>query len=396
MKPPHMKSQLCGGFSLVELALLLTIIGLLGQPLLKFVAAIKNLPAFANSNGSSGSGVNTLDQAESALNGYILAHGRLPCPDTTASNAGVEVCSGSTSIGWLPVRTLGLNLTQKVRYGVYRATSATPALDMDLASLPDRYKPLLPDRLNAMAPINLNGLDFCAGLRNLAGTVGAAVLTAGAQHIPVAYGLAVAGAGDMDNVTDVDGRKSVFDGLNMTYGQFELAGTAHSAIYDDDTRTVGGAELFVRLGCASRMAAANAAARAAYAANDLDLFAASYVTLRNFQVTVHESNVKMAKISLDLAYATLANAIGSSASAVTLLGLTEGSSALDMVAAATDLIVAIPLVIKAARNSNTKDAELAIAQSQSAAAVNFKTTTGADLIAAANLVGMLDQKGLLP
>lgn len=384
-----------GGFSLVELAFVLAIIGVLGMSLLKVAAGLKSLPAAVNLTGAANGSANTLDQAEAALNGYILAHGRLPCPDSTAANIGIEVCSGSVSVGWLPARTLGLSLTERVRYGVYRAASASAAHDMDLAALPDRYRPLLPATLDAVEPVNLNGLDFCAGLRNLAGSAGAAVLTAGSQRIPIAYGLAVAGAGDADNVA-VGGKKSLFDGLNGADGRFELAGTAHTAVYDDDTRTVGGAELFSRLGCASRLAAANAAARAAYAAYDLDLFTAAYVSFRNFQVTARQSDVKMAEVGRDLSIANLANGFGASASAIALLAETEGATTVAVISASAALLGAIPGVALAAINVNTKNDDLATARKQQTAAANFKSITGVDLIAAASLIVALDGKGLLP
>lgn len=378
------------GFSLPELALILALIGVLVQPLLQLASRLKSLPVFANLSG------NSLSQAETALNGFMLANGRLPCPDTTAENIGNEVCSGTEVTGWLPVRTLGLSLTERVRYGVYRAPSATPAQDIDLATLPDRYRPLLPQTLDATEPHFLNGLDFCVGLRNLTAAVGASKLTAGSLRIPIAYGLASAGAGDADNVIDGNGKKSLFDGLNTASGQFELAGTAHSSQYNDDTRTVGAAELFTRLGCVTRLAAANAAARAAYAAYDLDQFAALYVRFRAFQISVANSNKSMADVAVGIAATDLAIALGSTADAIAILVLSYGANFIPVTLAVAGSIAAGASVAAASLGVVSKEKLVTTAQNQSDAAINFSVQTSKDLAAAVAQVSALDQKGLLP
>lgn len=379
-----------GGFSLIEFAVALVIVGALGLLVWQFLPRLKSLPAMARLTGT------TLEQAETALNGFILANGRLPCPDATAANTGNEDCAAGASMGWLPVRTLGLSLSERVRYGVYRAPSVTPALDMDLAVLPDRYAPLLPASLNAVEPVYLNGLDFCVGLRNLTGTTGAAALTTGSQQIAIAYGLAVAGAGDADRVADAAGNTSVFDGLNAAAGRFELAGRARNASYDDDTRTVGSAELFTRLGCATRLSGTNAAARAAYAAYDIDQVAEMHRRFRSFQIEVRTSNQTMAVTSTILAAADLANAIASSANAIALVVETGGATTAPLIAAGITITVAIAAVTAAALGVASADASLVTANNQYAAALNFKSLTAGDLAIAAARIGALDAKGLLP
>lgn len=378
----------CGGFSLVELALTLAIVGALGLLLWQLAPRLKSLPAIARLTAP------TLVNAEDSLNGFILANSRLPCPDTTPAGGGPEDCSAGATVGWLPVRTLGLSLSERVRYGVYRA----PSLDADLAALPNRHQPLLPAPLNAAEPVYLNGLDFCVGLRNLTGTAGGTVLTAGLQQVPIAYGLAVAGAGDADNVTDAGGNRSPFDGLNTQAGRFALAGTAHGASYDDDTRAVGGAELFTRLGCATRLASANAAARAAYAAYDLDQVAAMYASFRVFQVTVSDLNKSMADTGVVFATADLAIAIAGMSNVVALLG--QPGSAIPAAAAAILSAAAIGLAIysltEAINGVQPAIDDLATANSQNTAAQNFNGKTLSDLGDAAARVGALDAKGLLP
>ena len=253
------------GFSLIELAVVLVVIGASGMVFWQFLPRLKGLPVIAKLTAP------TLSRAEDALNGFILANSRLPCPDTTGT--GAEDCSVSAgapppTMGWLPHRTLGISLSERVRYGVYRAPAVAPAsvtTDGDLAALQDRHTPLLPPGVTSTQS---NGLDFCAALRNLAATPGTVLSTSvslnGLQTVPIAYGMAVAGA------TDADGDGSLFDGLNLAAGQFAASSTAHSSTYDDQSTTVGITELFTRLGCASRLAEANSAARAAYAAYDID------------------------------------------------------------------------------------------------------------------------------
>ena len=351
---------------------------------------LKSLPAIARLTAP------TLVNAEEALNGFILANSRLPCPDTTPAGGGPEDCSAGATVGWLPVRTLGLSLSERVRYGVYRAPSLTPALDADLAALPNRHQPLLPAPLNAAEPVYLNGLDFCVGLRNLTGTAGGTVLTAGLQQVPIAYGLAVAGAGDADNVADAGGNRSPFDGLNTQAGRFALAGSAHSASYDDDTRTVGSAELFTRLGCATRLASANAAARAAYAAYDLDQVASMYLRFRNFQKDVKTVNKTMVDLSIVVASSNMLIAVGNAGIATTNVPLTAGVSTWVLVQSTAMIIAAAASLASAVTGMQGAVAAQANANNQLAAATNFNAQTAGDLGVAAARVGTLDAKGLLP
>ncbi|MBU0594600.1 MAG: type II secretion system GspH family protein [Gammaproteobacteria bacterium] len=368
------------GLTLVEMTVVLVIIGAIGMVLLKFMPDFRKLPAIAHLTATS------LSSAEDALNGFILAQGRLPCPDTSGN--GNEDCSAGASLGWLPVRTLGLNLPEPVRYGVYRSSSASLPLDADLATLKNRYNPLLPP---GVISLQSNGLDFCAALLNIARTPLGTLLTAGPQRVPIAYGLAVAGAGD------ADGDGSPFDGMNRIAGQFELSGASRRADYDDETRAIGAAELLTRLGCTTRFSAVNGAARATYAAYDIDRFADLYLRFRDLDTETMQSNVDAA--IWGIAFATVGVVITTSqaASAVLQAIISVGTSSV-VTAVVTAIGAALADAGLVAAIAALAAAEIALAESitKQTAANDFKAQTAADFVAATARVQALDAKGLLP
>jgi prepilin-type N-terminal cleavage/methylation domain-containing protein len=101
----HKKQQ---GFSLVELAIVLVILG--------FVLGALLLPLRAQrESAAQGQTENTLANAKQALLGFAQSRGRLPCPATAASN-GIEAPLGgnvacTSQLGFLPATTLGLQPT---------------------------------------------------------------------------------------------------------------------------------------------------------------------------------------------------------------------------------------------------------------------------------------------
>ncbi|MDR1367552.1 MAG: type II secretion system GspH family protein, partial [Candidatus Accumulibacter sp.] len=182
-----------GGFSLLELAIVVLVLGLVTTLVWRFLATKlqKKESVAAHS---------LLERADWALTGYILSHPRLPCPDTDGD--GVENCPSGT--GNLPYRTLGLADARagRVRYGVLdrdtvvndpEATSGDPtpvsSRDANLTQARDRFYPLAgfmgvfnpnaPDLpgLTTGTPLagradtplsasnivlgNVNGIDFC-------------------------------------------------------------------------------------------------------------------------------------------------------------------------------------------------------------------------------------------
>lgn len=109
------------GFTLVELAIVIAIIGLLLGGLFVPISAQMDMQAFRKTN-------NGLDEIKEALIGFAILNGRLPCPtsqaDPTNVNYGVEdaSCTANTAEGYLPWKTLGINPTDS--WGLPRSASS--------------------------------------------------------------------------------------------------------------------------------------------------------------------------------------------------------------------------------------------------------------------------------
>ena len=107
-----MKNILQGGFTLVEMAIVLMIVGLLlGGMLVPLSAQMEQ----RNNTDTQ----KALAEAREAIVGYALANGQLPCPADPAiatGQAGAGIarnppCTGANSTGVLPWATLGVNET---------------------------------------------------------------------------------------------------------------------------------------------------------------------------------------------------------------------------------------------------------------------------------------------
>lgn len=120
MKPTHRHQA---GFTLVEMAIVLVIIGLLLAGLLMPLSAQVESRRISETQKA-------LDEINQALLGFAVANGRLPCPadptlDTTNASAGVErtTCTGANQLGVIPWKTLGVSETDSWgRRFTYRVT----------------------------------------------------------------------------------------------------------------------------------------------------------------------------------------------------------------------------------------------------------------------------------
>lgn len=113
------------GFSLVEMAIVLTIVGILLAGLLPTLSSQIEQQRRSETRKQ-------LEEIKDALVGYAVINGNLPCPTTTAdpanANYGVAdtTCppAGATSDGYLPWKTLGVSETDA--WGSRRSGTSDP------------------------------------------------------------------------------------------------------------------------------------------------------------------------------------------------------------------------------------------------------------------------------
>lgn len=362
------------GFSLIELAVVLAISAVIG------LAIWKLLPAMRGTANVDAPRI-ALQEAQTALEGFILRENRLPCPSSAASaQNGIEDCTGNVQVGTLPYSTLGLSAGVPMRYGVYRNAAAAVKNDADLAQAKQRFLPTSP--INILGPIN--GLDFCVALKNAIASPSA--LAASASGVSIAYGLAHAGA------------NGNFEGANADSNPaFELASAAQSSSYDDKVAIAGHSELFGRLNCPERLSNANGAARSLYAAFDNDLNAALYAEYREFVVKVRAINLLFAISTAAIAAADLVIAIAGGATALALAAATAGISAFTVIGASLAITAATLAGIAAAAGVVAAGLALAKANDQrDAANVNKLNLTEPTLARATAAAVAAVKHGLLP
>ncbi len=324
------KSQ--SGFSLIELAVVLVITGLIAAAMPVIIPQISDL--FDNKRSEK-----QVAEVSSGLKGFIISYSRLPCPDTNAD--GLEDCAAGAQVGSVPYKTLNLDSPASnvnripLAYGVYRAPSSTNSADADLATLKDRFQPILP---KSEVSAQSNGLDFCWALRNATrnGNSNAYLNISSSGAFNQAYILADAGYYNADN--DAGGK--LFDGLNQTGIAFEDPQKPVTASYDDHVYSVGFQQLAGELGCQSLLSKVNGTARSAYASEDIYQLMAFYYDFRVFALRVKEHNLLQAQFSLAIATADLAIAAGSMATAIA-----AGIESFGVAAAATIAVAGVALAL---------------------------------------------------
>ena len=144
------------GFSLVELSIALLVMGLLAWAV---SGAYDNSSALRDRDRA----IQSAESLREALRAFALRNGRLPCPDSSGTGwegDATGTCAATTEAGWLPYRSLGLDLPPDAlhaAYGVYRNQAAIGG-DADLAVATERTGdvPGVPDYRNAR--------DLMAGL----------------------------------------------------------------------------------------------------------------------------------------------------------------------------------------------------------------------------------------
>lgn len=338
-----------GGFSLLEMAVVLVIMGLVGALLWQV------LPRAQSASVPEPPAVVELRAASDALVGFALANSRLPCPDV--DDDGLEDCAVTDAVGRLPQRTIGQLYPRPIRYGVNRLAAS----DLTIAS--NRYIPNIPGTAPATAPIN--GLDLCVGIREAQASV-LTGLPVGAQSIPSAFALSSSGAGD------ASGDGDLFDGAN-TGTDFAAPNSAITAGYDDYTAAMGFGEIAQRLGCLSRLAEANGAAKSAVAARDLYNMAAFYKDFRHF------ANIGTRAVDIDMAIFSVALATADTIIAGAQLAIAIAETAESAGAAAFAIALATVAVADAVANlalaviglQDAQDAKVVAEQQDAAATITM-------------------------
>lgn len=323
-----LNQQYSKGFSLIELAVVIVIVGLI-------IAAIPILvPNFSQLFSEKRSIDNTVLIGQN-LKGFAITHSRLPCPDI--NNDGLEDCADAVQVGTVPHKTLNLADTATniygipLQYGVYRAATLIDSTDADLAVLKDRYAPILPDGETSS---HSNGLDFCWALRNAIQSANSELYPHVTVSGPLNQAFILADAGYFN--ADADAADNLFDGINATGVGFEDPQKPITAYYDDRVYSVGFHQLSGELGCQALISHVNGSARAAYAAEDIYQLASFYADFSAFSLRVAEQNLLQAQFGVALATADLVIAAGNAASAIA-----AGIESFGVAAAATIAVAAI-------------------------------------------------------
>jgi len=400
------------GFSLVELAVVMAIIGIVGLFVWRWVASTREpmqRPAM----------LRQLGEAQAAVEGFVLAHHRLPCP--SANTGGSEACGDATAVR-LPWRSLGLSSNfGQFHYGVNRgagldlaaapAAAVSPDLNIDFTGMPviPTYPTFSPPiaasatvtaaAARAQAAITaasarravVNGLDWCRVLRSFAANSAVAgTLTAGnvSDSMPVAYVLVHPGENNQ-----FDGNNAV--GASATW-RFDFPGRPQDANYDDLTLAVGPADLDARIGCVGRLSEMQATAQGAYAAYDSARVMQEYWSLRVFDITAAESAVQSAESGVATAALALAVATASGVISIASAANSEGVTAFVVGIAAANLVVAIAQTVYAAKALDEAKAALQVAKEKQAATDAYAAQIYDTFTQTLANATKLDVKGLNP
>lgn len=188
------------GFTLVEMAIVLVILGfVLGALLLPLQAQRQQLAQAQTGN--------TLENAKRALLGFAQSRGRLPCPATAASN-GAELPLGGgiciQQVGFLPAATLGVEPTDaqgfaldawnnRIRYAVTQSSvPGTPATWDFTSNISDNLATPLVNEADGMNVVGITKLTPDLRVCNSATGITATNCSAAVPEVNYAINNAVA------------------------------------------------------------------------------------------------------------------------------------------------------------------------------------------------------------
>jgi prepilin-type N-terminal cleavage/methylation domain-containing protein len=236
------------GFTLVEMAIVLVILGFVLSALLLPLQAQRQQVFQAQTEA-------TLDNAKRALLGFAQSRGRLPCPATLASTGREQPLGGGActqQVGFLPAATLGVEPTDaqgfaldgwnnRIMYAVTQNSSAvivnplTPDFTSNIAD--NVATPLVneADGMNALGIANLTpDLRVCLTsaviTANTCSVVVPEVNYAINNAVAVIYSLgatgalAIGGADETANLNDADANGIIDDGVFVSHDPVATAG----------------------------------------------------------------------------------------------------------------------------------------------------------------------------
>jgi prepilin-type N-terminal cleavage/methylation domain-containing protein len=307
------------GFSLIELAVVLVVSGLLAWIVWR-IAPLQRLQR------SQMSAQEQLQEARLSLEGFIRSQHRLPCVDVDGD--GREDCGASQVIGTLPFLTLDMSVPSTMQYGVHRKADAAPWFDADLASAidKDRFAPII---VNETVQ-NMNGLDFCIGLKNAIN--GAPSLLVGGAA--VAYVLVHPGENQ---------------GFEQTIpNQIRTSAGNSQGKFDDQILSASSAQLFASLECHQKLTQVQSMMFAARAAHDIQRYNQAYFNFRQFLVQDRQTDLEFAQANMVMASFDLVDSIASIVSGLGIAVMSGGTGTSKFVTGNIALAAAIGVVVKSA------------------------------------------------
>ncbi|HUH90210.1 MAG TPA: type II secretion system protein [Lysobacter sp.] len=132
---PAIRRSRVHGFTLLEMAIAVSIIGVLGMAVSSAYFGIADVRARARGQAEA-------EVARQSVRAFMLRNKRLPCPDLSTGGSGAREglagsCPAGAQIGWLPYESLGLAPPEprhRMRYAVARAGTGadlvTPLTDV--------------------------------------------------------------------------------------------------------------------------------------------------------------------------------------------------------------------------------------------------------------------------
>lgn len=206
-----------GGFTLIELAVVLVIIGLL------FAIWSYTVP-WVEEEGMRERTRAIMEETQQALLAFARTNHRLPCPDTDDDGleGGAGVCQNTDVVGTVPYETLLLPAPVQdarhvpITYALYRNQAASA----DLGRLVNRIDTMDDVDIEDTVTSTLNACDLCEGLRNGNPAAGNGFSSTSIQFTAGGCGsgallnqaYVLAGSG----LEDRDGDAALFDGDNVT------------------------------------------------------------------------------------------------------------------------------------------------------------------------------------